>query len=573
MQWFIFAGSGKIMEIISNPFFELAAILIIAAIVGLVGRLLKQPLIVAFIGVGILVGPWGLDLLESIEQVHLMAELGIAILLFVIGLKLDVKLIRSTGKVALLTGLGQVLFTSFFGYLIAIFLGFSVIASLYVAVALTFSSTIIIVKLLSDKKEIDSLHGQISIGFLIVQDIVVVLVMIFLSALGTETINNPVYDIAIVMLKGLAMIAVVGLLMRFVLPHIVRAMVHSQELLILFSISWALLLAAFGDFLGFSKEVGAFLAGISLASNDYREIISGKLTTLRDFLLLFFFVTLGAGLDLSLIGDQIRPALIFSFFVLIGNPLIVLIIMGLMGYKKRTSFLAGLAVAQISEFSLILAALGFQLGHIDDNTIGLITLVGLITIGLSTYMILYSHQIFEIISPFLGAFEKKDPHRELKVKQMEKVHFDVILFGLGRYGNNIARSLERIGRSIMGVDFDPGAVNRWKEKGRAAQLGDAEDPDLPDMLPLRNTKVIISTLADYEINVHLLKILKHHNFKGRIVLTQHSTEHAQKLVDAGAHLILFPFVDAAGGSFVTKLEDCFSKEKEIRDVRNLQDRV
>jgi Kef-type K+ transport system membrane component KefB len=556
------------MEIIDNPFFEFAAILIIAAVVGLVGRLLKQPLIVAFIGVGILVGPWGLDLLESIEQVHLLAELGIAILLFVIGLKLDLKLIKSTGKVALLTGLGQVIFTSFFGYLIAMAMGFTVVTALYVAVALTFSSTIIIVKLLSDKKEIDSLHGQISIGFLIVQDIVVVLVMIFLSAIGTQTMNSAAFDIALVVLKGLGMLAAVGLLMRYVLPSVVKAMVHSQELLILFSISWALILAATGDFLGFSKEVGAFLAGISLASTDYREIISGKLTTLRDFLLLFFFVTLGAGLDLSLIDTQIMPALIFSFFVLIGNPLIVLVIMGLMGYRKRTSFLAGLAVAQISEFSLILAALGLQIGHIDDETMGLITLVGLITIGLSTYMILYSHQIFEAISPFLGIFERKDPYREVKVKQMKKAQFDVIIFGLGRYGNNIAKSLERTGRTVMGVDFDPGAVKKWSDKGRVAHLGDAEDPDLPEMLPIRNARVIISTLADYEINLHLLKILKHHKFQGRIVLTLHHTDHAQKLVNAGAHLILFPFVDAVGSSFVSKLEECFTREQETRDDRN-----
>jgi Kef-type K+ transport system membrane component KefB len=551
------------MDIIDNPFFELAAILIIASVVGLVGRLLKQPLIVAFIGVGILVGPWGLDLLESIEQVHLLAELGIAILLFVIGLKLDVKLIKMTGKVALLTGLGQVIFTSFFGYLIAIALGFTVITALYVAVALTFSSTIIIVKLLSDKKEIDSLHGQISIGFLIVQDIVVVLVMIFLSAIGTtEKVGGPARDIALVMVKGIAALGVVGLLMRFVLPRVVKAMVHSQELLILFAISWALLLAAAGDFLGFSREVGAFLAGVSLASTDYREIISSKLTSLRDFLLLFFFVTLGAGLDLSLIGDQIRPALIFSFFVLIGNPLIVLIIMGLMGYKKRTSFLAGLAVAQISEFSLILAALGLSIGHIDEETMGLITLVGLITIGLSTYMILYSHQLFEVVSPFLGIFEKKDPHRELKSRQMENADYDVIIFGLGRYGNNIAKSFERTGRNIMGVDFDPGAVSKWTEKGRMAQLGDAEDPDLPEMLPITNAKVIISTLTDYTINLYLLRMLRHHKFQGRIVLTQHSADHAQELVDAGAHLILYPFVDAVGSSFVSKIEECFAKHDD-----------
>ncbi len=532
------------MEFINNPFFEFAAILIIAAIAGLIGQKLKQPLVVAFIGVGIVVGPYGLDLLYSIDKIHLLADLGIAILLFAVGLKLDLSLIRSTGKVALLTGLGQVLFTSFFGYFIATSLGYSSVISLYIAVALTFSSTIIIVKLLSDKKEIDSLHGQISIGFLIVQDIVVILVMIFLSALGTETITNPWFEISLVVVKGLLMLAGIGLMMRYVLPYIMKSMANSQELMVLFSISWALILAALGDFLGFSKEVGAFLAGISLASTEYREIISAKMTTLRDFLLLFFFVNLGAQLDLSLVDQQILPAVILSLFVLVGNPVIVLIIMGIMGYRKRTSFLAGLAVAQISEFSLILASLGLKLGHINDEAMGMITLVGLITIGLSTYMIIYSHQIFDFVAPVLGIFEKKNTYREISVKQAEIIHIDVIIFGLGRYGNNIALSLEQEGRIVMGVDFDPKAVERWKHMGRLAQLGDAEDPDLHEILPLSRTKLIISTLPDYNINLYLLKTLKANKYQGRIALTQHQPDYAHKLMEAGADLILFPYTDA-----------------------------
>jgi len=532
------------MEFITNPFFELAVILIIAALAGLAGQKLRQPLVVAFIGVGILVGPYGLNLLYSIDNIHLLAELGITVLLFAVGLKLDLSLIRSTGKVALLTGLGQVIFTSFFGYFIAISLGYTSIISLYIAVALTFSSTIIIVKLLSDKKEIDSLHGQISIGFLIVQDIVVVLVMIFLSALGTEITNNPLVEISLVILKGLLMLACIGLLMRYVLPYILKSIAHSQELMVLFSISWALILAATGDFLGFSKEVGAFLAGISLASTDHREIISAKMTTLRDFLLLFFFVNLGAQLNLSLVDQQIIPAVLFSLFVLIGNPLIVLVIMGIMGYRKRTSFLSGLAVAQISEFSLILASLGMKLGHINEEAMGMITLVGLITIGLSTYMIIYSHQIYDILSPLLSIFERKNPYREAKTIQAELLRIDVIIFGLGRYGNNIAKSLEQSGRIVMGVDFDPKAVERWQKMGRLTQLGDADDPDLHEVLPLTRTKLIISTLPDYDINLYLLKTLKANNYSGRIALTQHHPEHAQKLRDAGADLILFPFADA-----------------------------
>jgi Kef-type K+ transport system membrane component KefB len=535
---------NRLMEIIDNSFYEFAAILLVTAIVSLLGRFLKQPLVVSFIVVGILVGPFGLDLLESIEKIHLLSELGIAVLLFVVGLKLDISLVKSIGKVATLTGLGQVVFTSVLGYLIGLQLGFGHVTSLYIAIALTFSSTIIIVKLLSDKKEIDSLHGQISIGFLIIQDLVVVLLMITLSAIGTETAEMPVVTIALVFLKGVGLLVFIGLLMRFILPWLVNKLARTPELLILFAMAWALSLSAFGDWLGFSKEVGAFLAGISLASTEYREVLSGRMSTLRDFLLLFFFLNLGSTLDLGIIGDNILPAIIFSLFVLIGNPLIVLVIMGIMGYRKRTAFLAGLTVAQISEFSLILASLGMNLGHIGEETMGLITLVGLITIGLSTYLIIYSHQIFNVVSPLLSVFEKKIPRGDPEISTSKDDTYDVVLFGLGRYGHNIANALEAHGRRILGVDFDPKVIDQWRAEGRKAMYGDADDPDLPSLLPLKNSRVIISTITDFQMNLYLLKYLKDYGYHGRIILTQHSPEGAGALMEAGASFVLLPFADA-----------------------------
>jgi Kef-type K+ transport system membrane component KefB len=553
--------SFNYMEIIDNSFYEFAAILLLTAMVSLAGRFLRQPLVVSFIAVGVLVGPFGLDLLKSIEQIHLLSELGIAILLFVVGLKLDLTLVKSIGKVATLTGLGQVLFTSVIGYFIGLQLGFDHLTSLYIAIALTFSSTIIIVKLLSDKKEIDSLHGQISIGFLIIQDLVVVLLMIALSAMGTESSESPAMTFLFVALKGLGLLAFVGLLMRYVLPWLVNKLARTPELLILFAMAWALSLSAFGDFLGFSKEVGAFLAGISLASTEYREVLSGRMATLRDFLLLFFFLHLGSTLDLGIIGDQILPAVLFSLFVLIGNPLIVLVIMGIMGYRKRTAFLAGLTVAQISEFSLILAALGMSLGHIDETTMGLITLVGLITIGLSTYLILYSHQIYNVLSPALSVFEKAFPKDDPEIATSKDDTFDVILFGLGRYGHNIARELELHERTILGVDFDPKVIDLWRAEGRKAMYGDADDPDLPSLLPLKNSKVIISTITDYQMNLFLLKYLKAYDYQGRVILTQHSTEKVEVLMKEGADFVLLPFADAVD-NIIEKLNCDVKPEKD-----------
>lgn len=320
-------------------------------------------------------------------------------------------------------------------------------------------------------------------------------------------------------------------------------MARTQELLVLFSLAWAIALAAFSDYLGFSKEVGAFLGGISLASTPYREVISGRLVSVRDFLLLFFFIHLGSQVNVSLIGEQIVPATILSLFVLIGNPIIVMIILGVMGYRKRTGFLSGLNVAQISEFSLILAALGLSLGQIDEETLGLITLVGLITIGTSTYLIMYSHEIYERIGSFLNFFEKTNPYREVSDESVKAESFDVIIFGLGTYGNNIARVLEEKGHKVFGVDFDPRAVKRWNRKGRKAQYGDADDPELMEILP-GDSQCVVSTLPDKQINLALIKYLHHFNYKGKIAVTSYYGRTAKELELAGADLILLPFVDA-----------------------------
>jgi predicted dehydrogenase/Kef-type K+ transport system membrane component KefB len=447
--------------------------------------------------------------------------------------------------VALATGLGQVVFTSVVGFLICLGLGMAVVPAVYVAVALTFSSTIIIVKLLSDKREIDALHGRIAVGFLIVQDIVVVVVMIALSAFGAagEAVN-PVAAGLLIAGKGVGFLAVVGLLMRYALPPLTRWLARSQELLILFAVAWAMLLASVGGVIGFSKEVGAFLAGVSLASTPFRESIGGRLVSLRDFLLLFFFIELGAGLDLSLLGEQVLGAAVLSVFVLVGNPLIVMAIMGYMGYRKRTGFLAGLTVAQISEFSLVLGALGVALGHIEPVTMGLITLVGLVTIGLSTYLILYSHPVYERIAPWLSVFERKMPYRE-RHAEPPPAGVDFILFGLGRFGSNIARSLRRHGATVLGIDFDPEVIAAWHAHGHPAQYGDAEDPELAASLPLAQARCVVCTAPQRETNLSVLQAVREYGFKGKVVLTAHHTRDAQALREAGADLVLLPFVEAA----------------------------
>lgn len=536
------------MPIFSTVFYEVAALLLLAAGCGAIALLLRQPVIVAFIAVGILAGPAGLNWVHSADKIDLLAKLGIALLLFVVGLKLDVHLIRNMGRVALATGLGQVFFTSAVGFGLCLLLGLEPVPALYVAVALTFSSTIIIVKLLSDKREIDALHGRIAVGFLIVQDIVVVVAMIVLSAFAGGTAGAGSLGALLGVLgTGGVFLAAVGFAMRYLLPGLLTRIAASPELLVLFAIAWGVSLASLGDALGFSKEIGAFVAGVSLASSPFREAIASRLVGLRDFLLLFFFLSLGAQQDLRYLGSQLGPATALSLFVLIGNPLIVMVIMGWMGYRKRTGFLAGLTVAQISEFSLILGAMALGLGHIEAPVLGLITLVGLITIGVSTYMILYSHQLYEWLAPWLSVFERRVAHAEGPDRTGAATGrtADAIIFGLGRYGSRIGEGLHARGWRILGIDFDPEAVQEAERRGWPARYGDAEDPELIRSLPLSGCRWVMCTSPLAETNLTLLDALRQQGYRGRVALTARIPSDAARLDRAGADLILCPHLDAA----------------------------
>ncbi|QKV19383.1 cation:proton antiporter [Oricola thermophila] len=537
---------------IDSAFGEIAVLLMLAAVLGFVGIMLRQPLIVSFIAVGLLAGPSLLDIVTAGEQIDLLSELGIAVLLFLVGLKLDIKLIRSLGTVSLMTGLGQVAFTSAFGFLIGLALGFDVTTSLYVAVALTFSSTIIIVKLLSDKREIDSLHGQIALGFLIVQDIFVVFAMIVLSAIGIGA-EGASGSLPVILGASLALIAFVAVFVRYVANPLTERLAREPELLVIFALALAAVFAAVGDAVGLGKEVGGLLAGVSLASTPFRETIAARLAPLRDFLLLFFFIALGATLDLSLLGQQVTAALVFSAFVLVGNPLIVLAIMGAMGYRKRTGFLAGLTVAQISEFSLIFIAMGISLGHLQDDALGLVTMVGLVTIAASTYMITYSHHLYALFEPFLGVFERRGAPRESDDGAVPAgSRHDVIVFGLGRFGTALGLRLKEKGLRVLGVDFNPAAVRRWRALGMAAEYGDATDPEFVAGLPLENADWLVSSvpvhatgLSHEDARLTLMQLARLSGFRGRIALTSNGTAETGELLASGADHVFEPFQDAA----------------------------
>lgn len=534
-------------------FSEFALLLLISAAAGALAMRLNQPVLIAYIVVGIVAGPAALGLVSAQDQIDLLAQVGVSVLLFLVGLKLDVAHVRHIGPVALATGLGQLGFTISIGFVLVSLMGKTMMEALYAAVALTFSSTIIIVKLLSDKREIDALHGRIAVGFLIVQDLAVVIAMMAMSALSGGTGASALEVAASLAWRLVVITAVIYFLMRFVLPRVVRLMARSQELLLIFAIAWGTSLAALGEWAGFSREAGAFLAGFSLASTIYRDAISARLTGIRDFLLLFFFIDLGTKLDFSTLGAEVWPAAVLSLFVLIGNPLIVMAIMGYMGYRKRTGFLAGLTVAQISEFSIIFVSMGISLGHVGNTVLGLITLVGLVTIALSTYMILYSHRLYEWLAPALGLFERRHPHRELEPAMIQNggTSADVLVFGLGRYGCRLTHGLKDAGLDIVAVDFDPEVVRTQRRLGLDVRFGDGMEADFLAGLPLTNTGWAVSTFPDMHSNLGLVQALREQAYRGRVAVVARSEAEGATFRKPGVDTILYPVSDAVDYAITT----------------------
>lgn len=532
-----------------HVFTQMAIVLALAATAGALALWLRQPLILAFIFIGILVGPVGFDLISS-DRFNLLAELGIGLLLFVVGLKLDPALIRSIGNVALLAGVGQVLLTFGLGYGLAILLGLGGLDAFYVAAALTFSSTIIIVKLLSDKREIDALHGRIALGILIIQDIVVVFLMLGLTALGGQASGTGLgQEFLLIFARGSAFIVVVALLARYAIPPLLHSLARIPELLVLFGIAWAIGLAAVGDSLGFSKEVGAFIGGVALAATPYRAAIGAHLVSLRDFLLLFFFIDLGIHIDISHFAMAIGPAIVLSLFVLLGKPLMVMALVGLAGYSRRTLAMTGFSLGQISEFSFILAALGLAMGHIDEHVMGLIVLVGLITIGISSYVIQGSNQLYSVLGPWLGVFERKQGTR--REEQIGEGHShgipaaDVIVLGLGRYGGEVAHLLMQCQYRVLGVDFNPELLEEQKRQGLPTVYGDVDDAEMFHVLPIGTASWIVSTIPDTSHGLALLHALRHVGYRGKVALTAHARAQQAIFEQAGADLVLLPFRDAA----------------------------
>ena len=557
------------MEII---FFDLTVIICIAAFLSIIFRLLKQPAILAYILTGIIISFFQFFNASNQPLLLALSQVGITLLLFMVGLEIRISELLSMGKILILSSAWQISLSFILGFLISLVLGFDRLSSFYIASAITFSSTIIVVKLLSDQHELHSLHGKFSLGILLSQDVVAIAFLMLLAGSTQESpFLGPIGNLVVVLIKGALIIAAIFYLSKNIFPKLFEKIARSSETLFLSSLGWVFGLAALvsSKFIGFSIEIGGFLAGVALANSLVNYQIIAKAKILRDFFIVIFFVLLGIQMSFANIGEILVPAIILSLFVLIAKPFIVMVILGVLGYKKRTSFLTGVSLSQISEFSLILAFLGFKLGHIDQKTVSLITMVGLITFAVSTYMITHWKTLYRRFEKVLFFLEKKDSQNETADdRSLENLDDHVVVVGGDQMGASVIEALEDQKVDIVLVDFDPSIVKKYEKK--AGQnvfrlFGDISDLDIQERAKLDNAKLVISTIPDIEDNLLLLKELKHENRKAKIVMMAIEGKEAKALYAQGADYVVLPHL--AGGRQIAKLieENGLSKLEKLKE--------
>lgn len=527
-------------------FLQISIILAIAVLIAFIVRLLKQPLLIGYIIAGIIVGPIFLNILHIEHDLYdSFAQFGIVLLLFIIGLNLNFTHLKSIGKSSFITGLGQVLFTSIFGFLILLALKMPVWSAGYLAVVITFSSTIIIMKLLSDKNDTETVYGRHTIGLMLVQDVIAVLLMVGIGIFAKE--GNAMGSIAVLVIKLGFILSAVYLSNKYILPWFLNRISNSSELLFIFTVSWCFGMASILYFLGFSIEIGAIIAGVSLSSSPYQPEIASRVKPLRDFFLIMFFIMLGSEMNMVSIGNIWLPGLVLSLFILIGNPLILYTLFRLLKFTRRNSFLAGLTAAQVSEFGFVILFAGRQIGHFDSEIVPIFTMVAIITIFASSYLIINSEKIYNFLLPFFNLFGPD------KYRQINKLppKYDVWLIGCHRIGEKVCQALKEKKFKFCVIDFDPKVIAKLKRQKIPAIFGDISDVEFLDNLSMANAKLVIMTIPSADDQLNLIHHLRKINPEAHIIANAYQADDALTLYKSGASYTMTPHV--IGGDWIAEV--------------------
>jgi hypothetical protein len=429
----------------------------------------------------------------------------------------------------------------------------------------------VVVKLLSDKSELDTLHGRIVLGILLTEDILAIMALAMLSnsAFSMDTILGS-------LLKIIFMLVMLFFTSFYVFPPIFKFAAKTKELLFLVSIAVLFLFSTMAMMLGISLVIGAFIAGVALANLPYNHEIIGKVMSLKDFFATIFFVSIGMSISFGSVRAVMIPLLVFLAIVIFLKPLIMMVIITMFGYRKRPAFLSSLSMAQVSEFALILASAGLAIGHISRDIYTMTILIAVVTMALTSYFIKFDDPIYRFFSRGLAMFERLLPHKHFVYEyEARKPRYDVILCGHNRVGYSILQKIKKLRKSTLVVDFNPEIIKELMERKVPCLYGDLGDIEMIERLNLKDAKVVISTVPEKHDNLLLLHRMDSVGSKAISFVTAMDIEDALELYGAGADYVILPHL--LGGEHAAILIERFNldlrkvishRAKHIKELRN-----
>jgi Kef-type K+ transport system membrane component KefB/Trk K+ transport system NAD-binding subunit len=542
-------------------FVGLSLIIAVGAVVAMIMRAIGQPLLIGHILTGIIVGPAALKIVGSEDELRIFAELGIALLLFIIGLGMNPKVVAEVGRPSVITALAHMSITGVIAWLVATGLGLGRTEAIFLAIGLTINSTIVALKLLGDRKETNRLYGKLTIGISLVEDIIAagLLLMVASAAGGRWLTAGPLSGLLI----KVALVAVVMyVIARVLLPKIQKLIASDQELLFLTAIAIGLGGATLVAKIGLSVEIGALAAGVLLASFPYAQEVASRLRPLRDFFVIVFFIALGAQLTFNNFSEMVLPILAGVMIVVLIKPLIIMACLGVLSYTKRTSFKTALALSQVSEFSIIFLVLANEKNLIGHDTVSLLTFIALISIAISTYLVTFSDQLYSKFEPYLDMFERRKTSEE----HFAPRSYELVLFGYQRGGHEFINLFKKLKKKYVVIDYDPDVIDTLEQRRLNYLYGDAMDPELLEESGVNSAHLVVSTIPDYEVNKYLLGHLKQKNSRAIVIVHADDPLEAAKLYEAGASYVILPHYLGSEklSSFINKsglTKSAFRKER------------
>jgi Kef-type K+ transport system membrane component KefB len=545
-----------------NIFAQFAFILVISSFFGFLVLKLKLPLIVSYLLAGVTLS--FLPLFDTTQSLvlHIFPDIGIAFVLFLIGMELDLREIKALGKPIIISGLGQVIISTMLGFAIATALGFKPVESFYIGLGLSISSTVVVIKMLLEKRDIASLYGKLSIGISLIEDLVAILALMFIS-ISSSSFNVDLQDLTPLMLlivKGIGLFLLTYIFSKFIVKYIFDSIAKSTELLFFTAITWCFLFTAFSKALGFSVEIGAFLAGVALASSPYHFQIQGKIKPLRDFFLALFFIYLGSQVQLQDIRQGLLAIVIFTLCALVLKPFIYLLLLSIFGFRKHTLFQTSLNLSQISEFSLIVLLVGVNAGIVSSYTLSIMASVGVLSIICSAILITHSRKFYSAISPMIRFFEHKTKVHFWESPSESILEDHIVVIGAHNIAAPILAYLKPKQIPFVVMDFNPHLVKKLQADGMNAIYGDIADPDVLETLHIEKAHLIISTVSYKQDNEMLLDECKRRKTRATIIVRGEDQEHSRMLKSAGADYVILP-EKVSGTYLVNQIKDNWPETK------------